>query len=98
MPARISIMTFNVWCSGGKPARWPARQPAIRRLMQTHRPDIVCLQEVKMVQEAGCLPAKQPNVHCVPAGCRTTRTSRQRSSRQSPTTRCKESSAIARLL
>lgn len=46
VPARISVMTFNVWCSAGKPAKWPAREPAIRRLMQVHSPDIVCLQEV----------------------------------------------------
>ncbi|MDM7914416.1 MAG: endonuclease/exonuclease/phosphatase family protein, partial [Candidatus Eisenbacteria bacterium] len=42
-PARLSIVTYNLW----NVQRWPEREPALRRFVTTFLPDILCVQELR---------------------------------------------------
>ena len=42
--AQLGVMTFNVWFSQ---KNWEARQDGLLALIAEHKPDIVCLQEIK---------------------------------------------------
>jgi endonuclease/exonuclease/phosphatase family metal-dependent hydrolase len=42
-PARISIVTYNIWLT----ERWKLRSPALRKFLQVFDPDILCLQELQ---------------------------------------------------
>jgi hypothetical protein len=45
MPAtRLSLITYNLW----NVQRWPAREPALRGFFRRFRPDIFCLQELRI--------------------------------------------------
>lgn len=40
---RFTVCTYNLW----KDERWPERELPLRRFMEFHRPDILCLQELR---------------------------------------------------
>ncbi|CAN0475958.1 unnamed protein product, partial [Phaeothamnion confervicola] len=40
LPARISIVTYNIWLT----QRWAVRAPALRGILESFNPDILCLQ------------------------------------------------------
>ena len=42
-PTRLSIMTCNIWLT----ERWPARAPALERLLTLFTPDVLCVQELQ---------------------------------------------------
>lgn len=54
-PIRLSIVTYNLW----NIERWPAREPGLRQFVQTFRPDVLCLQELRAETQA-CLDAAMP--------------------------------------
>jgi endonuclease/exonuclease/phosphatase family metal-dependent hydrolase len=41
-PARVKVMTYNIWGNH----RWPERQPALLRTIRREMPDVLLLQEV----------------------------------------------------
>jgi len=41
-PLRVSVMTLNLW----RDERWEHREQALRRCLETFRPDVLCLQEL----------------------------------------------------
>jgi endonuclease/exonuclease/phosphatase family metal-dependent hydrolase len=41
-PARLSIITCNIWGMD----RWPERAPAVKQFLALFRPDVLCLQEL----------------------------------------------------
>jgi endonuclease/exonuclease/phosphatase family metal-dependent hydrolase len=41
-PARLSLVTYNLWGS----ERWPDREPAVRLFFQRFQPDVLCVQEM----------------------------------------------------
>jgi exonuclease III len=41
-PARLSIVTYNLWGT----ARWPQREPALRQFVERFLPDVLCIQEL----------------------------------------------------
>jgi endonuclease/exonuclease/phosphatase family metal-dependent hydrolase len=41
-PARLSIISCNLWMT----ERWPARAPALERFLQIFAPDVLCVQEL----------------------------------------------------
>src|SRR5215813_15102356 len=43
VPARISIVTYNIWLT----ERWPARAPALERFLTLFSPDVLCVQELQ---------------------------------------------------
>jgi len=43
LPARLSIVTYNIWNT----ERWEARAPALERFLTLFAPDILCLQELR---------------------------------------------------
>ena len=43
LPARISIVTYNIWLT----QRWAVRAPALRGFLESFSPDILCLQELQ---------------------------------------------------
>src|SRR5688572_4479247 len=43
LPARLSIVTCNIWLT----ERWPARAPALERFLTLFAPDVLCLQELQ---------------------------------------------------
>lgn len=43
-PTRLSIVTYNLW----NIQRWPLREPALRGFFRRYRPDIFCLQELRI--------------------------------------------------
>jgi len=43
IPTRLSIITCNIWLT----ERWPARAPALERLLTLFTPDIFCVQELQ---------------------------------------------------
>ena len=43
LPARISIVTYNIWLT----QRWAVRVPALRGFLECFDPDILCLQELQ---------------------------------------------------
>ena len=43
LPARISIVTYNIWLT----QRWAVRAPAVRGFLESFSPDILCLQELQ---------------------------------------------------
>jgi endonuclease/exonuclease/phosphatase family metal-dependent hydrolase len=43
-PTRISFLTYNLW----NKQRWPQREPALHSFLQLFRPDIFCLQELRL--------------------------------------------------
>lgn len=47
-PIRISLLTYNLWNT----QRWPEREPALRAFFQCYRPDIFCLQELRLETRA----------------------------------------------
>ena len=42
-PARLSIVTYNLWLT----ERWPARAPALERFLSLFAPEILCVQELQ---------------------------------------------------
>jgi exonuclease III len=54
-PTRLSIVTYNLW----NVERWPAREAALRQFVQTFRPDLLCLQELRAETQT-CLDAAMP--------------------------------------
>ena len=42
-PIRFTVMTYNIWAS----ARWPERKEPLKRFLENHQPDILCLQELR---------------------------------------------------
>lgn len=47
-PARISIITCNIWLT----ERWKLRAPALRKFLEVFDPDILCLQELQKKSRA----------------------------------------------
>ncbi len=47
-PARISLVTYNIWLT----ERWQVRAPALRRFLEVFDPDILCLQELQSASRA----------------------------------------------
>lgn len=47
-PVRFTVMTYNIWAS----ARWAEREQPLRRFLELHRPDILCLQELRPATRA----------------------------------------------
>ena len=43
IPPRLSFMTCNLWLT----ERWPARAPALARLLDLFMPDVLCVQELQ---------------------------------------------------
>src|SRR5690625_5116359 len=43
LPLRFVVTTYNLWGEN----RWPDREPALRDYLQLHKPDILCLQELR---------------------------------------------------
>jgi endonuclease/exonuclease/phosphatase family metal-dependent hydrolase len=43
IPTRLSFMTCNIW----QTERWPARAPALERLVTLFAPDVFCVQELQ---------------------------------------------------
>jgi endonuclease/exonuclease/phosphatase family metal-dependent hydrolase len=43
VPTRLSIITCNIWLT----ERWPARAPALERLLRLFTPDVLCVQELQ---------------------------------------------------
>lgn len=43
IPPRLSVMTLNLW----KDERWQDREEAVKQCLQSLRPDILCLQELR---------------------------------------------------
>ena len=43
IPTRLSILTCNIWLT----ERWPARAPALERLLTLFTPDVLCVQELQ---------------------------------------------------
>ena len=43
IPFRFVVCTYNIWASN----RWPEREAALRSFLDHHRPDILCLQELR---------------------------------------------------
>jgi endonuclease/exonuclease/phosphatase family metal-dependent hydrolase len=43
IPTRLSILTCNIWLT----ERWPARAPALERLLKLFTPDVFCVQELQ---------------------------------------------------
>lgn len=48
LPARISIITYNIWNT----ERWALREPALRKFLELFEPDILCLQELRRKSRA----------------------------------------------
>jgi endonuclease/exonuclease/phosphatase family metal-dependent hydrolase len=48
VPIRFVACTYNLW----NDRRWPGREPVLRKFMEYHAPDIVCLQELRPVTRA----------------------------------------------
>ena len=46
-PARISVITYNIWNT----ERWAFREPALRRFLELYDPDILCLQELRRTSQ-----------------------------------------------
>ncbi len=44
IPTRLSFVTYNIW----NIQRWPLREPALREFFRRFRPDIFCLQELRI--------------------------------------------------
>lgn len=44
IPTRLSFITYNLW----NIQRWPLREPAVRGFFRRFRPDIFCLQELRV--------------------------------------------------
>lgn len=44
IPTRLSFITYNLWNT----QRWPMREPALRGFFRRFRPDIFCLQELRV--------------------------------------------------
>jgi endonuclease/exonuclease/phosphatase (EEP) superfamily protein YafD len=42
-PVRFTVMTYNIWAT----SRWPDREAALKRFLELHQPDILCLQELR---------------------------------------------------
>lgn len=42
LPARISLVTYNLWGT----ERWPERRPALELFLQKYQPDVLCVQEL----------------------------------------------------
>ena len=40
---RFTVCTHNLW----KDERWPEREPALLRFLELHRPDVLCVQELR---------------------------------------------------
>lgn len=40
---RFTVCTYNLW----EHARWPERELPLRRFLELHRPDVLCLQELR---------------------------------------------------
>ncbi len=47
-PLRFTVMTYNIWAT----TRWPDREQPLRRLLELHQPDILCLQELRPATRA----------------------------------------------
>jgi len=60
---RLAVMTHNIWAEN----RWPQREPALRGLLRTRRPDVYAVQELQPATRAGSTPSSR-----VTAGWRTT--------------------------
>jgi endonuclease/exonuclease/phosphatase family metal-dependent hydrolase len=43
VPARLSIITCNIWLT----ERWPARAPALEKFLTLFSPDVLCVQELQ---------------------------------------------------
>ena len=43
LPTRLSFITCNLWLT----ERWPARAPALERLLALFTPDVLCVQELQ---------------------------------------------------
>ena len=43
LPTRLSFITCNLWLT----ERWPARAPALERLLELFTPDVLCVQELQ---------------------------------------------------
>ena len=43
LPARLSVISCNIWNT----QRWPEREPALTAFVRTFNPDILCLQELR---------------------------------------------------
>jgi endonuclease/exonuclease/phosphatase family metal-dependent hydrolase len=44
IPTRLSFITYNLWNT----QRWPERAPALRAFFRRFRPDVFCLQELRI--------------------------------------------------
>lgn len=56
MPAtRLSFITYNLW----NVQRWPEREPALRAFFRRFRPDVLCLQELR-IETRDCLDETLP--------------------------------------
>jgi endonuclease/exonuclease/phosphatase family metal-dependent hydrolase len=42
IPARISLVTYNLW----RTERWPERRPALELFLERYQPDVLCVQEL----------------------------------------------------
>lgn len=54
-PLRFVAMTYNLWAT----QKWPEREPALRKLLRTFQPDILCVQELRPETRA-CLDEELP--------------------------------------
>jgi endonuclease/exonuclease/phosphatase family metal-dependent hydrolase len=43
IPARLSVVTCNIWLT----ERWPARAPALEKFLTLFAPDVLCVQELQ---------------------------------------------------
>ncbi len=43
VPARLSLITYNLWLT----ERWPARARALERFLELFAPDVLCVQELQ---------------------------------------------------
>ena len=55
VPARLSIVTYNIWNT----MRWDVREPALRQFVSLFHPDLLCLQELRAETQA-CLDEAMP--------------------------------------
>eukprot|EP00667_Euglena_gracilis_P021097 EG_transcript_22996 len=65
MAERVSVATWNVWKTGGQPAQWPARQPALVRAVQLLDADILLIQESHPLMVTAVVEAKPSYTHVV---------------------------------